>query len=88
MHHAFRKRPALGGGPGLPILQLAAIYWPGLGVAHRTVPLTAAELEVATAADVAPVAVVEVVKLVLRWSGNRRDLAAEGRTSSGSSRAH
>jgi hypothetical protein len=70
------------------ILQLAAIHWPGPGVVLRTVPLTAAELAVAAAAAVAPVAVVEVVKLLLRWFGNRRDLAAEGRTSSGSSRTH
>jgi Ca2+-transporting ATPase len=51
------------------ILQLAAVYWPFLQVVLRTVSLNWAELGVAVAAALAPVAVVELVKLVQRWSG-------------------
>jgi Ca2+-transporting ATPase len=55
------------------MLQLAAVYWPVLGVVLRTVPLTLEELTVAAACALAPVVVVEAVKLVLRWSDGRRE---------------
>jgi Ca2+-transporting ATPase len=48
------------------ILQLAAVSWPLLQTVLRTVPLTAAELAVVAGCSLAPVAVVEVVKLRLR----------------------
>jgi Ca2+-transporting ATPase len=46
------------------LLQLAAVYWPLLQTVLRTVPLTALELLVAAACALAPVVVVEVVKLL------------------------
>jgi Ca2+-transporting ATPase len=46
------------------ILQLAAVYWPVLQTVLRTVPLTAVELAVIAACSLAPVVVVEVVKLM------------------------
>jgi Ca2+-transporting ATPase len=46
------------------ILQLAAIYWPMLQTVLRTVPLTAAELAVVATCSLAPVGVVEIVKLL------------------------
>jgi hypothetical protein len=48
---------------------LAAVYWPLLQILLHTVPLTSAELAVVVVAALAPVAVVEVVKLVPRWVG-------------------
>jgi len=51
------------------ILQLAAVYWPLLQTLLRTVPLASAELAVVATAALAPIGVVEIVKLVRRWSG-------------------
>ena len=48
------------------ILQLAAVYWPVLQTVLRTVPLTAEELVVVAACSLAPVVVVEAVKLLRR----------------------
>jgi Ca2+-transporting ATPase len=53
------------------ILQLAAVYWPILGVVLRTVPLTSTELAVVASAALAPVAVVEMVKIARRRSAPR-----------------
>ena len=61
------------------ILQLAAIYWPYLNVLLRTVPLTPTELAVVVAAALAPVAVIELVKLVQRWSEGARRRSEEAR---------
>ena len=46
------------------ILQLVAVYWPVLQTVLRTVPLTAVELAVVAACSLAPVMVVEGVKLL------------------------
>jgi P-type Ca2+ transporter type 2C len=46
------------------ILQLAAVYWPFLAVVLHTVPLSLEELSVVAACSLAPVAVVEILKLV------------------------
>ncbi|MGH7305637.1 MAG: cation-translocating P-type ATPase [Candidatus Rokuibacteriota bacterium] len=51
------------------ILQLAAVYWPFLGLVLNTVPLSSAELAVVAACSLAPVAVVEIVKVVQRKAG-------------------
>ena len=59
------------------ILQLAAVYWPLLQRLLRTVPLTAMELLVVAACSLAPVVVVEVVKLL------RRDSALLARSGGG-----
>jgi Ca2+-transporting ATPase len=59
------------------VLQLAAVYWPFLRVMLHTVPLTSAELAVVAACSLAPVAVVEVMKFMQRWSGGWRALAAD-----------
>lgn len=48
------------------ILQIAAVYWPLLHIVLRTVPLTAVDLVVVVACSLAPVAMIEVVKLVQR----------------------
>ena len=56
------------------ILQLAAVYWPLLQTVLRTVPLTAVELAVVAACSLAPVAVVEVVKLLQRRAEPRAAL--------------
>jgi Ca2+-transporting ATPase len=54
------------------VLQLAAVYWPLLQTLLRTVPLASAELVVVATAALAPIGVVEIVKLVRRWSGAGR----------------
>ena len=54
------------------VLQLAAIYWPLLQTLLRTAPLASAELLVVATAALAPIGVVEIVKLVRRWSGAGR----------------
>jgi Ca2+-transporting ATPase len=59
------------------VLQLAAVYWPFLRVVLHTLPLTSAELAVVAACSLAPVPVVEAGKLMQRWSGGRRALAAD-----------
>ena len=51
------------------LLQLAAVYWPFLNTVLRTVPLTVTELALVVAAAVAPIGIVEVVKLALRRTG-------------------
>jgi Ca2+-transporting ATPase len=48
------------------ILQLAAVYWPVLQTVLRTAPLTVVELVVVAACSLAPVVVVEAVKLLRR----------------------
>jgi Ca2+-transporting ATPase len=48
------------------ILQLAAVYWSVLQTLLRTVPLTAMELVVVAACSLAPIAVVEGVKVLRR----------------------
>lgn len=48
------------------ILQLAAVYWPFLQILLHTVPLTATDVVVVAVCSLAPVAVVEVVKLLQR----------------------
>ena len=50
------------------LLQLAAVYWPLLQRVLRTVPLSAVGLAVVAACSLAPVAVVEIVKLLRRNS--------------------
>jgi hypothetical protein len=47
-------------------LQVAAVYVPPLQAALRTVPLTAADWGIIAASSLAPVAVVELVKLAQR----------------------
>jgi Ca2+-transporting ATPase len=48
------------------LLQVAAVYWPPLQGALRTVPLTVSDWAIVAAASLAPVAVVELVKLSQR----------------------
>jgi P-type Ca2+ transporter type 2C len=48
------------------VLQLAAVYWPALQAVLGTAALTAGEWGIVLACSLAPVAVVEVVKLVTR----------------------
>lgn len=45
------------------VLQGAAVYWPPLQAARRAVPLTASDWGIVAASSLAPVAVVELVKL-------------------------
>jgi Ca2+-transporting ATPase len=60
----FTNAWLLGAVLGCLLLQLAAVYWPVLQTVLRTVPLTALELLVVVACALAPVVVVEVVKLL------------------------
>ena len=56
------------------ILQLAAVYWPVLQTVLRTVPLTVVELVVVAVCSLAPVVVVEAVKLLQRRAEPRAAL--------------
>jgi Ca2+-transporting ATPase len=50
------------------ILQVLAVYWPPLQIVLHTVPLTATDVVVVVACSLAPVAVVEVLKLARKPS--------------------
>jgi Ca2+-transporting ATPase len=63
------------------LLQLAAVSVPLLRDVLHTVPLGAADWGLIAAGSVAPVAVVELVKLVQRWRGRGRAAGAERPTS-------
>ena len=54
------------------LLQLAAVYWPLLQIVLHTVPLTAMDVLVVAVCSLAPVAVVEVLKLVVPLSASGR----------------
>jgi hypothetical protein len=49
----------------LPV-QLAAVYWPLLQIVLHTVPLTAMDVSVVAVCSLAPIVVVEVLKLARR----------------------
>ena len=71
---AIHERLALGAVLACLLLQLAAVYWPVLQTVLRTVPLTVVELVVVAACSLAPVVVVEAVKLLRRRAEPRAAL--------------